>query len=163
MLDNSTFTSKDLREVFGAFATGVCIITGYDLNNELNGITINSFSSLSLDPALCAFSIGKEKYSNSWLKRDAELTINILSSEQDKLAWDCAKYQKGNFKSVQTFESERVTVPSIQGSLAFIECQISQSVDAGDHWLYVCKIVAVKRNPGNPLLFYSGKMKSLED
>ena len=55
MLDSSIFTQKDLRDVFGAFPTGVCIVTGYDQDNKLTGITINSFSSLSLDPALCAF------------------------------------------------------------------------------------------------------------
>jgi len=163
MLDSSTFTNKDLRDVFGAFPTGVCIITGFDLDNELTGVTVNSFSSLSLEPALCAFSIGKDKYSTSWLQLDAELTINILSSEQVQLAWDCAKYKNDTFKSIDTFASERVTVPSIKGSLGFIESQISQIVDAGDHWLYICKIIAVNRNTGDPLVFFSGKMKSLKD
>jgi flavin reductase (DIM6/NTAB) family NADH-FMN oxidoreductase RutF len=163
MLDSSIFTQKDLRDVFGAFPTGVCIVTGYDQDNKLTGITINSFSSLSLDPALCAFSIGKDKYSTAWLQLDSELTINILSSEQGQLAWDCAKYKNDTFNSIDTFVSERVSVPSIEGSLGFIECHISKIVDAGDHWLYICKIVAVRRNLGDPLVFFSGKMKSLKD
>ena len=163
MLDSSIFTQKDLRDVFGTFPTGVCIVTGFDQNNNLTGITINSFSSLSLDPALCAFSIGKDKFSTTWLQLDSELTINILSSEQGQLAWDCAKYKNDTFNNIDTFASERVAVPSIKGALGFIECQISQIVDAGDHWLYICKIIAVRRNTGDPLVFFSGKMKSLKD
>jgi len=147
--------TKLLRQTFGKFPTGVTVVTWFD-NEGINGITVNSFTSVSLDPALALVSIDKRAKSLQQMK-DRNFTINILSDSQEAIAWQFAGRKQEN---LQIEWDETGKSPSIVGSAATLFCKPWKEVDAGDHVLYIGEITDFSRTKKQALTFYEGKMGS---
>ncbi|MEK4426324.1 flavin reductase family protein [Solibacillus sp. FSL K6-1523] len=146
---------KHLRQTFGKFATGVTVVTWFD-GDDINGITVNSFTSVSLQPALVLVSIDKKANSLTQMQNKA-FTINILAEDQEKIAWQFAgreqqgleiKWEKGGI------------APRLSNAAAFIECKPWKQVDAGDHVLFIGEVESFERTDEHALTFYEGKMGS---
>ncbi len=146
---------KLLRQTFGKFATGVTVITWYD-ESGINGITVNSFTSVSLEPALALVSIDKKANSLTQMQSKA-FTINILSDEQESIAWQFAGRPQTDI-SINWINTG--SAPKIEGAAAYIECKPWKEVDAGDHVLFIGEIVHLERTDKDCLTFYEGKMGS---
>lgn len=146
---------KSLRQTFGKFTTGVTVVTWYD-ESGINGITVNSFTSVSLDPALALVSIDKKANSLTQMRNKA-FTINILSDEQEHIAWQFAGRPQADIH-IDWINSS--TTPKIDGTAAYIECKPWKEVDAGDHVLFIGEIVQFERTDKDCLTFYEGKMGS---
>ncbi|MEO4052070.1 flavin reductase family protein [Solibacillus sp. CAU 1738] len=146
---------KLLRQTFGKFATGVTVVTWYD-ETGINGITVNSFTSVSLEPALALVSIDKKANSLTQMQ-DRAFTINILSDEQESIAWQFAgRPQTG----IDIGWITSGIAPKIEGAAAYIECKPWKEVDAGDHVLFIGEIIHFERTDKEGLTFYEGKMGS---
>ena len=158
MLDTYPSYSKRLRNTFGEFVTGVCVVTVLDNNGSPTGVTVNSFSSLSLDPPLCVFSLGNSQASLSLLTEQKEFVVNVLSASQEEIAWQFAKPSNNKFAHVKSRPSLVVWPPSLDGSLAHFECSVSQVLDGGDHKLIVGEVRHFCQGSGDPLVFHRGKM-----
>lgn len=163
MLDGYVLDTRVLRDTFGRFATGVCVITMRDDYGGATGVTVNSFASLSLDPALCLFSLGRAQKSCRWLEQeDCAFVINILAADQEHVAWAFAKPRENKFEGIATEPAAQLDVPIIAGAIARLECRLWRKYDGGDHELIVGRVVHVDQRDGAPLVFFRGKMAALE-
>jgi 3-hydroxy-9,10-secoandrosta-1,3,5(10)-triene-9,17-dione monooxygenase reductase component len=142
------------RAVLGHFASGVVLVTGVEAEQPA-GFTCQSFFSLSLDPPLVA--IAPSKSSTSWPKvsSSGSICVNVLSAEQEDLAWTFSQSGANKFSGVGWVAGAN-RAPRVQGSLAWLECAIEDVHEAGDHWLVTAKVTDIEQGQGQPLLFYRG-------
>jgi len=144
----------EFRSVLGHFASGVVLITGMS-EGEPAGLTCQSFFSLSLDPPLVAVAPGKN--STSWPKvsSSGSICMNILSDEQEPLAWTFAQTGADKFAGVGWVPAAH-GAPRLHDALAWVDGVIEDVFDTGDHWLVTVRVVDLESRPGRPLLFYRG-------
>ncbi|HEY8343101.1 MAG TPA: flavin reductase family protein [Calditerricola sp.] len=148
--------TRQLRNCFGRFATGVTVVT-YPAEGERYGITVNAFTSVSLDPPLLLVSIDRRAKACGKLE-GRPFTVNILAADQQDVALHFAgRPQEG--LALQWEEGE--LAPRLGGVLAWIECAPWRAYDGGDHVLYLGEIRNFAYRDGEPLLFYSGKFARL--
>lgn len=146
----------DFRKICGQFATGVTVLTTTS-NDEVHGITVNSFTSVSLDPPLILFCIDKKARFNTPLTAEKSLAINILSEEQQEISNRFANpsmTSEERFSGLQ-FLSDYAN-PVFDDNVGVLIAQLQQTHDGGDHWIYIAKVIEGQSFAGNPLLYYSG-------
>lgn len=148
-------TPAALRSVLGHFATGLTVITANTPTGPL-GFTCQSFASLSLDPALITFS--PSRTSSTWpLLRDVgRFTVNILPAEHQHLSAQFARSGADKFAGV-THSASPLGNPILDQALAWVDCELHQEYDGGDHTIVVGAVKALQaRTDAEPLLFYKG-------
>ncbi|GGL73257.1 flavin reductase family protein [Halocalculus aciditolerans] len=150
------------RGVMGEFATGVTVVTLPGENGTPHGITVNAFASLSLDPPLVLVSLDHGTEAHRILADgDADsYAVNILAHDQRGLAEHFAGMTDGD---ADPFETEHTTTeatgaPVFTDSLAYVDCTIHDTIEEGDHTLYVGRAErADTPNPdADPLTFHRG-------
>jgi flavin reductase (DIM6/NTAB) family NADH-FMN oxidoreductase RutF len=156
----STFDSARFRQVLGHFPTGVTVITADPGDNPV-GITIGSFTSISLDPPLVGFLPGKG--SSRWpdIERAGAFCVNVLAREDEELCWRFAREVDERFADL-AWEPAPTGSPRLHSALAWIDCDIEQVIDAGDHWFVVGRVRELDARDGSPLLFFRGKVGGFE-
>jgi Conserved protein/domain typically associated with flavoprotein oxygenases, DIM6/NTAB family len=148
--------TRALRSCFGRFATGVTVVT-YTVGGERYGITVNAFTSVSLDPPLLLVSIDRRAKACSKLE-GTPFAVNILSAEQQ----DVALHFAGRPQEALVLQWEEGEVaPRLGGVLAWIECVPWRAYDGGDHVLYLGEIKNFHYRDGQPLIFYTGTFTHL--
>lgn len=157
MLDTMQFDTRALRDAFGCFASGITVVTMRDHGGLPTGVTVSSFSSLSLEPPLCVFSLIRTQVSCRWIEAREAFTVNILGAEQSETAVQFATPSEDKFAGVRWTEG-RNGMPVIDGSLAHFECCKWATYDGGDHVLIVGEITHFARTEGTPLIYRSGKI-----
>ncbi|EQA6224902.1 MULTISPECIES: flavin reductase family protein [Enterobacter] len=150
------FDSRTLRNVFGQFATGVCVVTMMDKDNHFHGLTISSFNTVSLEPPLVLWSLRKQSwYAQHFLKTEA-FAINVLSGHQHQVSDIFASAGSDKFHRVDHRVSS-YKLPLIDGALAHLECKMWRQVDGGDHWIFIGEVVDSLHTEGEPLIFFNGR------
>lgn len=150
----------DLRKCFGKFATGVCILLSEKNEAYVNGLTINSFVSISLDPVLISFSLKTDSKYCMDLFQKKNISVNVLSSVQQDLARACSVSGGSFFSMDQIVEKESFYF--IPKSLATFFCNIQNTFQGGDHTIYVCEVVDIlKHNNNAPLVFFDSNYCSI--
>ena len=146
---------SNFKKTLGKFATGVTVICTND-NNQIYGITVNSFSSLSLSPPLVLFSLGKNSSSiNSFLK-SKYLSINILSKEQKKVSNHFAVHNHPDDNII--FFVGKKNTPLINNCIANLECKLIENLKKGDHHIFICELINIKHDDKKrPLLYFNSK------
>lgn len=156
-----TFDAREFRDALGCFATGITVVTSMKDGINPIGITVNSFSSVSLDPPLVLFSLGHTGNHCQEFKETGVFAINILSSEQKDLCDRFASPTDDRFKDVVHQIGENGS-PVFEQSLAVIECETHQTVEAGDHLIFICKVTNVTTHTEKQaLLFHKGSFPVL--
>ena len=150
---------RELRNCFGQFATGVTVVTWNDDLGERHGITVNSFTSVSLDPALVLISIAKNAKACHALK-NRSFVINVLSEAQESYAWQFAGRPDENL--VVEWQEEDNASPRLKGALATIDCKPWAEYEGGDHILYLGKVEDFSYSDAEGLLFFRGKFVKKE-
>ncbi len=151
---------RKMRKAFGAFATGVTVVTTRQADGTPRGFTANSFSSVSLDPAMLLICIGKTAHSCDAFAGAAHFTVNILSEAQKEVSGLFASRQPDKF--IQTdWYAGHANMPLLTGSLATFVCKRHKVVDAGDHIVLIGKVEAFDQNDGAPLGYYRGSYFSV--
>jgi flavin reductase len=144
-----------LRATLGTFATGVTIVT-CQVDGQIHGATVNSFTSVSLDPPLVLACLSKRSKACTYLRRRA-FTVNILAADQQLHAMHFAGRQQDSL--VTAFEDGQIG-PRIHGCVAYVSCLPWKVYDAGDHDLILGEVadieVATNVTASEPLLFYRG-------
>lgn len=149
--------AKHFRKVLGHFPTGVAVITGIDPEGKPAGMAIGSFTSVSLNPPLVAFL--PDKSSSSWPKIEpsGKFCVNILASEQESICRAFAVKGGDKFAQFDWNPSPITGSPRLDDVVAWIDCEIDQVVDAGDHYIVIGKVLELDvLNPSLPLLFFQG-------
>jgi 3-hydroxy-9,10-secoandrosta-1,3,5(10)-triene-9,17-dione monooxygenase reductase component len=149
-----SFEQGEFRAVLGHFASGVVVVTAMHRGHP-TGFTCQSFFSLSLDPPLVA--IGPGRTSTTWprVAEAGEFCANILASDQESLARAFANSGTDKFAGVGWSPAPSGT-PRLHGALAWVDCRIATTYDAGDHYLVIASVVGLETGSGRPLLFYRG-------
>lgn len=160
MTDHSDLTPRRLRHVLGHFATGLTVITASTEDGPA-GLTCQSFSSLSLEPALVTFSPARTSTTWPLLRAEGRFTVNILPAEHQHLAAQFARSGTDKFAGVNHSPSP-LGSPILDQALAWVDCELQQEYDGGDHTIVVAAVRALSaRAEAEPLLFYKGDYVSL--
>lgn len=156
---------KKLRENFGLFTTGVAVASTVGEKDNKNFITINSLSSVSLDPALLLFCIDNKSTNFEAFVNSKSFAINLLTKEQQDISTLFAKPEKdrAHHDLDELFFKSRRNNFILNDSLGYFECERQNVVKAGDHRIIIGKIENfAKINPDKkPLLYYKGSYNSL--
>lgn len=149
-------TRCSLRRAFGSFATGVTIVTARDAQGEAVGFTANSFTSVSLDPALLLVSISKTSSNLNAFSQANSFAVNILAASQTGLSNRFASRGEDRFSGVEWTCGDR-GAPLIGGSAAWFDCTLHRLVDAGDHVIIIGRIEAFSHTDLEPLIYLKGQ------
>ena len=144
-------STNKFKKTLGSFATGVTVVTT-SLDNKSYGLTVNAFSSLSLDPPLVLICIDKKSESNKILRRSKIFAVNILHQNQKHLSKIFSDSTNRNrFRDVKTTGS-----PIIANSLGYIDCTVKKIISAGDHNIFIGNIESLNNRNLDPLIYYRG-------
>lgn len=147
--------SRGFRRALGHFATGVTVITA-QCDGQLAGMTANSFSSVSLDPPLVLWSIGKSSHSLPLFEKAGSFAINVLAADQLDLASRFARSGADKFSGVP-WHPGIGGAPCLPGAAATFECRKHAVVDAGDHFILLGRVERYTHADRDPLLFSHGR------
>lgn len=158
-LDAPTF-----RRVFGNFATGVTVVTT-SVDGRLHGLTANSLTSVSLEPMLLLVCVDKAAHGHAEMERCSSFGVNILAAGQKDVSNLFAKTgepQAGSLRGV-AWRAGETGCPLIEGSMASFECLPHDRVEAGDHTVFLGRVVAgaVALEDAEPLLYFRGAYRGL--
>lgn len=148
---------RRFRTVLGHFATGVVAVTAIDPEaGRPAGLAANSFTSVSLDPALVSFCVAHTSTTWPRLRQAERFCVNILSADQREISVRMATRGGDKFAGLAWSESPGGG-PVLDGALAWLECSVEAEHVAGDHMIVVARVHHLDRqNDGAPLIFYRG-------
>jgi flavin reductase (DIM6/NTAB) family NADH-FMN oxidoreductase RutF/pimeloyl-ACP methyl ester carboxylesterase len=153
--------SRTLRDAMGCFATGITVVTTLDEAKTPIGLTVNSFSSVSLDPPLVSVCLDNHAGSLDVFRAAQSFAINVLHTGQQSISNLFASKGVDRFAGVDWSTWER-NVPIIEGSLASFECIKKDMIIQGDHSIFIGEVVRAKFEPHrDPLLYFGGKYRRL--
>jgi flavin reductase (DIM6/NTAB) family NADH-FMN oxidoreductase RutF len=152
---------RTFRQTVGQFVTGVTVIA-MEVDGSIRALTANSFTSLSLNPPLVLFCLGKGTKAGQLINQVTEFSVNILSQEQQSLSSYFAGVWKGDTPPPFSF-TRADGGPRLDGSVAALGCHVNAVHEGGDHWIVVGQVVSVYRSelPRAPLVFFAGRYSSL--
>lgn len=148
--------TRHLRNCLGAFATGVTIVTARAPDGGFVGLTANSFSALSLEPALILWSLKREARSLPHYLDAQHFAINILSEEQVDLAGRFSQAHADRFAGVAVHAGQG-GAPLIDQAVAWLECTLRSHHEYGDHVLFIGQVQRCNYAQRAPLLFAQGE------
>ena len=148
--------ARSLRNAFGRFATGVTIVTTQTPDGPL-GITANSFSSVSLDPPLVMWGIGRHSSRFAAFAECRHFAIHILAIEQHDLCWRFARSGRDFSGLDLTFNDEGA--PLLAGALARFECKTANRFTGGDHEMLLGRVLRMTAREGEPMVFSAGRYR----
>lgn len=146
---------NELRRVMGHFATGVTIITTRDEDGHPFGLTANAVSSVSLVPPLMLICVDKKADTYPYFARSGVFTVNILAEGQETLSRKFATSGGEKFEGIGYHKNE-LDCAVIDDAVGHLDCRIVQSIDAGDHTIYLGEVDAADASDGPPLMFFRG-------
>jgi flavin reductase (DIM6/NTAB) family NADH-FMN oxidoreductase RutF len=150
----SAETEREYRDALGRFSTGVTLITARTEQGPI-GMTVNSFASVSLDPALVLWSIAKKSGRYDAFRYASHFVIHILAKNQLDLAMAFAK-DAHSFEG-NDWDINDENIPLAKKALARFECESNVVHDGGDHSIVIGRVKRFSQRLGAPLIFNAGK------
>jgi flavin reductase (DIM6/NTAB) family NADH-FMN oxidoreductase RutF len=161
-LPRSSLDARDFRSALGCFPTGVCLVTTLGPGGIPAGLTVNSFSSASLDPPMVLWSLARTA-GCAMAFRDAEyFTINVLGREDEALSTHFARSGPDKFAGfAERFTPGLGGAPVLANALANFECHSRHRYYGGDHIVIIGVVERYAWTERQPLGFYRGKYVGL--
>lgn len=151
----------ELRRALGRFATGVTVVTTRVPSGWMVGLTVNSFSSVSLDPPLILWSVNRSSSSLAAFQEAGRFAVNVLSEHQRGMAENFCANVSNRFEGIP-HESGMLNVPLLPEALAWFECRTVSELNGGDHIILVGEVVEFGYHDDRPLLYYGGRFSVLD-
>ena len=151
-LDPATF-----RDALGRFATGVTVIT-VESQGTAHGMTANGFMSVSLDPFLVLVSVAKAARMHRLLESAEGYGVSVLGHDQRDLSLHLSGRPLEGIEVPLDFVDD---VPLLENALVRIATRIVDSHSAGDHTLFIARVLQLDVRDGQPLIFHSGAYTKL--
>jgi len=145
---------RTLRSCLGRFATGVAVVT-FEGPDGPRGVTVNAFTSVSMEPPLVLVSVAKGAWSHDALKGE-RFCVNVLGAEQERIARQFAGMGEGEPRWVKGSAT-----PRLAGVLAHLECRPWRNYEGGDHTLFLGEVVDFAYRDGDALCYHTSEFKSL--
>ena len=158
MSDSSVQAQRALRHALGSFSTGVTVITTQgELGQPLIGLTVNSFSSVSLEPPLVLWSLSNRSTNMAHFAVGREHAIHVLSEDQEGVARQFASPQADRCAGIDYQPPGDFGAPLIEGCCARFYCVTESVLPAGDHQIILARVLRYETTPAAaPLLFVRG-------
>ncbi len=153
---------RALRNAFGNFGTGVALIGVHDAHAAAVGLTINSLASVSLEPALLSWCLAKDSQLFDAITRADRFSVNILAADQTELSNRMAMPGDHRFDASE-WEASASGGIFVNGALAKFDCRLHQTVEAGDHVVFLGAIEeawACEQSRA-PLMYFRGDYRQL--
>lgn len=147
---------RKFRDALGQFATGVTIITTLTKGGEPEGLTVNSFSSLSLNPAMILWSLSNDTPVLGVFLECERFAVNVLAADQQHLSDRFASSINNRFDNLDWYSGVN-GVPLIPNCLAYFECCKAACHEGGDHHIIVGGVDRFKYSEGRPLIYFGGQ------
>ncbi|HET7275822.1 MAG TPA: flavin reductase family protein [Longimicrobiaceae bacterium] len=152
MIDSSEF-----RRVVGHFPTGVAIVSTLDAAGRPCGLTVNAFCSVSLDPQLVLVCVERNADSHECIQHSGFFAVNVLSQHLGEvLSRRFATWEVHDKFEGVAYRGERSGAPVLEEAMAWLDCDVTQAVPAGDHTIFIGEVMAADAKEGIPLTYYRG-------
>ncbi len=152
-------TPREFRRVMGAFATGVTVVTTEDGQGRVYGVTVNAFTSLSLEPMLVLVCLDNRLSGLEAFLAGGKFGVNVLAEDQQEVSDHFASPGSDRSHGIERVEGSEV--PRLRRSLAVLGCRLVQTHEAGDHTILIGEVLEARRSKGEPLIFYQGRYRRL--
>jgi flavin reductase (DIM6/NTAB) family NADH-FMN oxidoreductase RutF len=152
------FDRRDYRRALGQFATGVTVMTTRAADGRRVGVTVNSFSSVSLDPPLILWSLSRQTSSLADFTSATHFVVNVLESKQHHLSRQFSTPLSDKFAGVD-YSDGPAGLPVLKGLIAQFVCRKVREYDGGDHVILVGEVEQYQYSEGEPLVFHSGRYR----
>ncbi|HZR65296.1 MAG TPA: flavin reductase family protein [Terriglobales bacterium] len=150
-------TQGEFRRAMGLFATGVTVITVAN-DDKVEGMTANAFTSVSLDPMLVLVCVDHKARTHAHLHARKRFGINILSEHQRKISEHYALVDRDPARAESEagarFDHTQQGTPVLHGALAYLECRLQSTQEAGDHTIFIAEVEDIVIREGKPLLYF---------
>jgi flavin reductase (DIM6/NTAB) family NADH-FMN oxidoreductase RutF len=156
----TTVSRDEFRRACGRFATGVSIASVMDYAGTPHGLTVSSFTSVSLEPPLVLICLGHEVTNIEEFRRAPYFGISVLGEEQRPISERFAQKGHDRFDGVGWRRGE-TGVPLLTAALATMECAAHQRFSVGDHDIFVGQLVNTSVREGAPLIYYASRYGKL--
>lgn len=152
---------EKFRRVMGCFATGVTVVATRRPDGEPVGLTVNAFTSVSLDPPLILICIHRNANAHHHLLQAGHFGMSFLEADQGELAVRFSMADADDrFRDMAVVDGP-LGSPLIQGALAWMECRVREAHSGGDHSIIVAEVDDCEAGEGDPLLFFRGSLMGL--
>lgn len=154
----SLLDPRSLRNAFGCYTTGVVVVTTLGPEGQKTGVTVNSFTSVSLDPPLVLFCLLNSANAYRTWEQAQRFTMNILAADQQRVSNAFARPSANPWEGIgHTIGANGC--PLLDGAAVGLECERFSHYPGGDHLIIVGRVTAVQSPtaPPGPLAFYRGK------
>jgi 3-hydroxy-9,10-secoandrosta-1,3,5(10)-triene-9,17-dione monooxygenase reductase component len=155
-----TVDPRVFRSVCGTFATGVTVVTS-GTAGPVAGLTVNSFTSVSLDPPLILVCIHNESSVLPALRRAGAFAVNILAADQEDICRSFAGRHPHRAAETDTRRG-RTGAPILSDALAYLDCRLDREVDGGDHTIVIGEVLELSvQREDEPLVFFRNTFNQL--
>ncbi|WP_218508206.1 flavin reductase [Variovorax sp. dw_308] len=151
----ATIDKAQFRKALGSFTTGVTIVTTRGADGKDYGLTANSFNSVSMDPPMVLWSLGKNSSSIAAFAGTEYFAVHILAADQEAVSNRFAKSGTDKFAGSKVARGHG-EVPLLDGCSARFECRIAYQYDGGDHVIFVGEVLNFDHFARPPLIFHGG-------
>ncbi len=160
-----SYDPKMLRRVFGAFPTGVTVVTVG--GGTPHGMTANSFTSVSLDPPLVLICVDRGAVMHEALTTTGCFGVSVLGAHQEKVARHFADRWRpsgqAQFDDIDWVPGRVTGTPLIAGSVARFECELWRSYEGGDHTIFIGRVLSLGRSGyQDALMFFHGQLRPID-
>ena len=154
MSTSDAFDPLAYRRALGGFATGVCVVTAHTSEGPL-GITVNSFTSVSLNPPLILWCLDQKSWRHDAFAAADRFAVHMLPVEDkalsDRFAWGVCRL------SMEEFDSTSAEPPRLKNALTRLDCTTADRIVMGDHLTIVGAVQTFETRPGAALTYYRGR------
>lgn len=152
-----TLDPEQLRHAMRAWTTGVAIITAIH-DGQRYGMTINSFTSISLEPPLVSVTLKRLTHTHELVEKSGEFAITILAADQGDLSDRFAGKMPEITDRFEGLETENLDIdaPLLKGGTAFLNCRVVNSIPVGENTLFIAEVIAASGDgEGQPLVYHN--------
>jgi flavin reductase (DIM6/NTAB) family NADH-FMN oxidoreductase RutF len=150
----SAIDPRAFRMALGQFATGVTVVTTVGADGRPQGLTVNSFCSVSLEPPLVLVCVDKRSETHEGFQASGVFGISVLAEEQQDVSERFALAGRSKFEGFPLLTGGS-GAPLVPGALAHLECRLHAAHDGGDHRIYVGEVLNLAVRAGRPLLYHA--------
>lgn len=160
-MDTPDIDPQALRRALGNFATGVAVVTTLDAHQRPVGLTVNSFTSVSLSPPLVLFCLARQSSNLAAFEQAGAFAINVLHSGQGELSRRFASPVPDRFAGVDWRPGES-GAPLISDAAATFECDHHDTLERGDHMIFLGRVRQFQHAQADePLLYFQGRFRQV--
>jgi flavin reductase (DIM6/NTAB) family NADH-FMN oxidoreductase RutF len=152
--------AQEFTRACARFATGVAVASVRDAAGNPHGLTVSSFTSVSLDPPLVLVCIAHSTTSIDAFRRAKHFGVSVLAADQKEISDRFARKGQDRFEGVGWAPGE-CGVPLLSGALATFECAATSCVTAGDHDIFIGTVVHTRISDSQPLVYFGSKYRGL--